>query len=48
MELAIHDLNLIMTDNWYELISGIELDMQQEMITLAPYQTVWISNVFHK
>ena len=48
MELAIHDLNLIMTDNWFELISGIELDMQQEMITLAPYQTVWISNVFHK
>lgn len=45
MELSIQDLNLIMTDNWVELISGVEIDMQQEFILLNPYQTVWISNI---
>jgi sucrose phosphorylase len=48
MELAIHDLNLIMTDNWVELVSGQVIDMQQENIFLAPYQTVWISNVVYE
>ena len=33
-----------MTDNWCELIAGIQLDMQQEIIILKPYQTVWIAN----
>ena len=45
MELSIQELNLIMTDNWVELISGVEIDMQQEFILLSPYQTVWISNI---
>lgn len=48
MELSIHDLNLIMTDNWVELVSGQVIDMQQENIFLAPYQTVWISNVVYE
>ena len=47
MELAIHDLNLIMTDNWYELISGEVIDVQADMMMLAPYQTVWISNILY-
>ena len=44
VELSINSLNLIMTDNWCELIAGIQLDMQQEIIILKPYQTVWIAN----
>ena len=45
IELSIQELNLIMTDDWVELISGVEIDMQQEFILLSPYQTVWISNI---
>ncbi|MEJ6121062.1 sugar phosphorylase [Vibrio sp. 2-Bac 85] len=48
MELSIQELNLIMTDNWIELISGEPLDMQQELIVLSPYQTVWITNIHYK
>ena len=48
MELSIQELNLIMTDNWFELISGEPLDMQQEVIVLSPYQTVWITNNDYK
>jgi sucrose phosphorylase len=44
IELSIHDLNLVMTDNWFELISGVELDMHQETINLLPYQTIWLTN----
>ncbi|MEI6897762.1 MAG: sugar phosphorylase [Psychromonas sp.] len=44
IELALNNLNIILTDTWFELISGIELDTQQETIVLRPYQTVWISN----
>lgn len=37
-------INLVCTDNWRELISGQTLDPQAELLHLAPYQTVWISN----
>jgi sucrose phosphorylase len=47
MELSIQELNLIMTDNWMELISGEPLDMLQEVIVLSPYQTVWITNIHY-
>lgn len=46
VELAINSLNIIMTESWFELISGVELDMQQEVLTLAPYQTQWITNSY--
>ncbi|TEW55326.1 alpha-amylase [Psychromonas sp. RZ22] len=42
--LAIHDLNLVMTDQWIDLITGDELTMQQESFVLQPYQTLWIAN----
>jgi len=48
MELSIQELNLIMTDNWIELISGEPLDRLQEVIVLSPYQTVWITNKHYK
>ncbi|MEL0629929.1 sugar phosphorylase [Psychromonas aquatilis] len=47
MELVIQDLNLIMTDSWFELISGEALNVDAEMMMLAPYQTVWLTNVLY-
>ena len=44
MELSINDLNLVMTDNWFELIEGVELGMHQETIVMKPYQTLWLTN----
>jgi sucrose phosphorylase len=38
------DINLINTDNWVDLISGETFADLDGQLTLAPYQTVWISN----
>lgn len=42
--LVLSELNLIMTENWKELISGTEVTSITQSIELSPYQTVWISN----
>lgn len=42
--LLITDLNLIITDTWHDLISGLMLDESHHRLDLAPYQTLWISN----
>jgi sucrose phosphorylase len=44
LSLPLSELNLIVTENWYELISNIEITNLTEEIQLAPYQSVWISN----
>lgn len=44
-EITLTDINLIGTDHWVDLISGNEIYLSEQTITLAPYQTVWISNV---
>ena len=43
--LDLHRLNLIATDDWRDLISGEALRTGQSAIELAPYQSVWITNV---
>lgn len=43
--LRVSDINLIVTDQWYDLISGQVFDDQEETITLKPYQTLWVTNV---
>ena len=44
LSLPLSELNLIVNNNWYELISDTEItDLTQE-IELAPYQSVWIAN----
>lgn len=44
LSLPLSELNLIVNENWYELISETVItDLTQE-IALAPYQTVWIAN----
>ena len=42
--LRLSDLNLVVTDHWRDLISGADYLEGTEVIELAPYQTVWISN----
>lgn len=38
------DLNLIDTEQWFELISAQKIDQGQQSIELAPYQPLWLSN----
>ena len=43
-QVALSDINLIGTDEWGDLISGMTIDDQSGSITLKPYQSVWLSN----
>lgn len=45
LPLQLSELNLIITENWYELIEDKEITALTQTLTLAPYQTVWISNI---
>ena len=45
VELPISALNLIITESWFDLISGEEITDLTQAIELQPYQTVWISNI---
>ncbi|MDF1589744.1 MAG: sugar phosphorylase [Gammaproteobacteria bacterium] len=42
--LLMSDLNLIVTDSWHDLISGQRYDETYDVLELAPYQVLWISN----
>ena len=42
--LLLSSLNLIVTDDWRDLISGRQYDPSTQRIDIAPYQTVWITN----
>jgi len=37
-------MNLIDDEHWYDLLSGEQIDVNQDIITLAPYQCRWITN----
>ncbi len=39
------ELNLIATDDWIDLVSGLELGDLSGSLELQPYQFVWIANV---
>lgn len=43
-DLRIAELNLIITDRWWDLISGHIFDDTAEIFTVAPYQVLWITN----
>lgn len=38
------EINLIDTDDWYDLLSNTSFDDMQGQLELAPYQAVWITN----
>jgi sucrose phosphorylase len=43
-DLHLSDLNLVITDEWYDLISGHHFSDMDLKYTLQPYQSVWITN----
>ncbi|MGM0768945.1 MAG: sugar phosphorylase [Pseudomonadota bacterium] len=43
-QIALSDINLIGTDEWVDLISGLRLEDLSGSLTLKPYQSVWLSN----
>jgi sucrose phosphorylase len=45
VELRLNELNLIVTDNWFDLISGMSIEDTATELELMPYQTVWLSNL---
>jgi len=42
--LRIAELNLVVTDRWWDLISGHIFDESAETVSVAPYQVLWITN----
>ena len=42
LELA--NVNLVGTEDWWDLISGERIEEGQTTLELAPYQTVWLTN----
>ncbi|QEP44851.1 alpha-amylase [Ectothiorhodospiraceae bacterium BW-2] len=42
------ELNLIVTDEWQDLISGYRYQQFNETVELKPYQTLWITNVVYE
>ncbi|MGH1431122.1 MAG: sugar phosphorylase [Neptuniibacter sp.] len=44
VKLLLSDLNLISTDDWKDLLKGVEISNLHDSIELAPYQSLWISN----
>jgi len=43
---SLSNLNLIITDDWLDLISGQHLVPNQTELELEPYQSAWITNKF--
>ena len=43
-DVSLAEINLIGTDHWRDLISGMAIDDLAGSITLKPYQSVWLSN----
>ena len=42
--IALSDINLISTDEWYDLLSNVKIDDEIIALELKPYQTIWLSN----
>ncbi|TAF57888.1 MAG: alpha-amylase [Oscillatoriales cyanobacterium] len=45
--LRLSDLNLVCTDDWFDLIGGTTISEIYEALDLAPYQSMWLSNRLH-
>lgn len=43
-QLILSDLNLIDTDEWIDLLSGMKIKDLNATLTLKPYQSLWLSN----
>ena len=43
-DLDLENINLVSTERWTDLISGVEIQEGQKSLRLEPYQTVWLSD----
>lgn len=43
-QINLSDINLISTDDWVDLIGGQRFTELDSQLSLAPYQSVWLSN----
>jgi sucrose phosphorylase len=43
--ISLTSINLVSTDQWRDLITDTPINSQQEDLTLAPYQTLWLTNL---
>ena len=43
-ELNLSDINLIGTDDWHDLVTGEPFSTLDQVLTLQPYQVLWITN----
>ena len=41
--LTLNNLNLALSDSWFDLISGDEIKNSESVLSFLPYQTYWIS-----
>ena len=39
------ELNLTLTESWKDLLSGLAISEEKEVIELEPYQAMWITNL---
>lgn len=44
LEVALSDINLVALDNWFDLLSNTQYHDLSGTLTLAPYQSVWLTN----
>ena len=44
-EVLLSSLNLVLTDTWYDLISGTAIEEGQTSLNLSAYQSVWLTNI---
>ena len=44
--LNLNSINLIFSENWLDLLSGVMLTSATKGLQLAPYQTMWITNKY--
>ncbi len=42
---SLTSINLVSTDHWRDLISGLDIISEQEELVLKPYQTLWLTNL---
>jgi len=42
--ISLHDINLISTDKWYDILKSKRIKNINDKIYLLPYQSIWISN----
>lgn len=45
-EITVADINLIPKGKWRDLIGHIEVDSEDSVLTLQPYQSVWLTNIW--